>query len=74
MRDVDIRYPDAGTIRFVPDKLSTHSASALCRTFPPVEARRIFRRLVFHYTTKHASWLKMVQIEIGIRGDNASPA
>lgn len=30
------------------------------------EARRILRRLEFHYTRKHASWLNMVEIEIGV--------
>jgi hypothetical protein len=29
-------------------------------------ARRILRRLEFHYTPKHASWLNMVEIEIGV--------
>ena len=35
-------------------------------TFPPKEARRILSRLEFHYTPKHASWLNMVEIEIGV--------
>ena len=29
------------------------------------EARRLLRKLAFHYTPKHASWLNMVEIEIG---------
>ena len=67
MRDlVDIHYPDAETIRVVQDNLSTHSAGALYQAFPPAEARRILRRLEFHYTPKHASWLNMVEIEIGV--------
>ena len=67
MRDlVDIHYPDAEIIRIVQDNLSTHSAGALFQTFPPAEARRILRRLEFHYTPKHASWLNMVEIEIGV--------
>ena len=33
---------------------------------PPAEARRILRRLEFHYVPKHASWLNMVEIEIGV--------
>ena len=32
----------------------------------PAEARRILRRLEFHCTPKHASWLNMVEIEIGV--------
>jgi hypothetical protein len=50
----------------VQDNLSTHSAGALYQTFPPAEARRILRRIEFHYTPKHASWLNMVEIEIGV--------
>jgi hypothetical protein len=62
MRDlVDIHYPDAEAIRVIQDNLSTHSAGALYQAFPPAEARRILRRLEFHYTPKHASWLNMVR-------------
>jgi len=63
---VDIHYPDAACIRVVQDNLSTHSAGALYEAFAPAEARRILRRLEFHYTPKHASWLNMVEIEIGV--------
>jgi hypothetical protein len=48
------------------DNLSTHTASAIYQTFPAAEARRILRRLEFNYTPKHASWLNMVEIEIGV--------
>ena len=48
------------------DNLSTHTAAALYETFPAAEAHRILRRLEFHYTPKHASWLNMVEIEIGV--------
>jgi transposase len=63
---VDIHYPNAEYIRVVQDNLSTHSGGALYQAFPPAEARRILRRLEFHYTPKHASWLNMVEIEIGV--------
>src|ERR1700731_666361 len=63
---VDVHYPNAEYIRVVQDNLSTHSAGALYEAFPPTEARRILRRLEFHYTPKHASWLNMVEIEIGV--------
>jgi transposase len=67
MRDmVDIHYADAELIRVVLDNLSTHTPAALYETFAPEEARRILRRLEFHYTPKHASWLNMVEIEIGV--------
>ena len=63
---VDIHYPEAERIRVVLDNLSTHSAGALYETFPAAEARRMLRRLEFHYIPKHASWLNMVEIEIGV--------
>jgi hypothetical protein len=67
MRDLtDLHYPEAEKIRVVLDNLSTHTASSLYQTFPAAEARRVLRRLEFHYTPKHASWLNMVEIEIGV--------
>ena len=63
---VDVDYPDADKIRVVMDNLSTHTASAIYQTFPAAEARRILRRLEFHYTPKHASWLNMAEIEIDV--------
>jgi len=63
---VDVHYPDAECIRVVQDNLSTHSAGSLYEAFAPAEARRILRRLEFHYTPRHASWLNMVEIEIGV--------
>jgi transposase len=67
MRDLtDVYYPKAERIRVVLDNLSTHSVGALYHTFPADEARRVWRRLEFHYVPKHASWLNMVEIEIGV--------
>ncbi len=66
MRDmVDIHYPETEVVRIVLDNLSTHRPAALYKAFPALEARRILRRQEFHYTPKHASWLNMVEIEIG---------
>ena len=67
MRELtDAHFPEAERIRVVMDNLSTHSAASLYATLPPAEARRILRRLEFHHTPKHASWLNMVEIEIGV--------
>lgn len=63
---VDVHYPEAACIRVVQDNLSIHAPGALYQAFAPAEARRILRRLEFHYTPKHASWLNMVEIEIGL--------
>ena len=67
MRDlVDEHYPNADCIRVVLDNLSAHTASALYQAYEPAEARRILSKLEFHFTPKHASWLNMVEIEIGV--------
>src|SRR2546425_7110918 len=67
MRELtDVHFPKAERIRVVLDNLSTHSAGALYQTLPACEARRVLRRLEFHYVPKHASWLNMVEIEIGV--------
>ncbi len=62
---VDVHYPNAEVIRVVLDNLNTHRPAALYKSFPAEEACRILRRLEFHYTPTHASWLNLVEIEIG---------
>ncbi len=63
---VDEVFPEAEVIRVVLDNLNTHTPAALYQTFPPEEARRLTRKLEFHYTPKHGSWLNMVEIEFSI--------
>src|SRR6187455_693716 len=63
---VDVDYPQAEQVRVVMDNLSTHTPGALYEAFCAPEARRLLRRLEFHYTPKHASWLNMAEIEIGV--------
>jgi transposase len=66
MRDlVDVDFPQAERIRVVMDNLSTHTPGSLYEAFPAPEAHRLLRRLEFHFTPKHASWLNMAEIEIG---------
>jgi transposase len=63
---VDERYPSTDVVRVVMDNLNTHKAAALYETFAPAEARRILKKLEFHYTPKHGSWLNMAEIELSI--------
>ena len=63
---VDVHFPQAKVIRVVLDNLNTHSPAALYEVFEPQEARRIVRKLEFHYTPKHGSWLNMAEIEISV--------
>ena len=63
---VDVHYPEAERIAVALDNLSTHSPAALYQTFPPDEARRLLKRLEFHYTPKHGSWLNMAELEFSV--------
>ncbi len=63
---VDEAYSDALCIRLVVDNLNTHRPAALYETFPPAEANRILKRLEWHYTPKHGSWLNMAEIEFSV--------
>lgn len=63
---VDVDYPDTDRIRVVLDNLNTHGPASLYEAFAPAEARRLLRRLEFHYTPKHASWLNMAEIELSV--------
>ena len=55
----------------VQDNLNTHTPASLDETFPHAGARRILRRVEFHYTPKHGRWLNMAEIEIAILERNA---
>ena len=63
---VDVAYPQAEVIRLVMDNLNTHKAASLYEAFAPEEARRIGKKLEFHYTPKHGSWLNMAEIELSV--------
>ena len=54
------------TFSTLPDKLNTHRTASLYEAFPPAEARRIAKRLEFHYTPKHGSWLNMAEMEFSV--------
>ena len=63
---VDEAYPDIPVVRLVLDNLNTHRIASLYQAFPAEEARRIAKRLEFHYTPKHGSWLNMAEIEFSV--------
>ena len=63
---VDEAYPEVEVIRVVLDNLNTHRMASLYEAFPAAEARRIAKRLKFHYTPKHGSWLNMAEIEFSV--------
>ena len=59
-------YAKARRIHLVLDNLSTHFRVCFEAVLGVRAARHLLRRVVFHYTPKHASWLNMAEIEIGI--------
>ena len=63
---VDEAYPDVPVVRLVLDNLNTHRKASLYQAFPAAEARRIAKRLEFHLTPKHGSWLNMAEIEFSV--------
>jgi hypothetical protein len=65
LRDLVRAMPQAKRIRLVMDNLNTHRLASLYRVFPADEARSLARKLEFHYTPVHGSWLNMAEIEIG---------
>ena len=67
---VDEAYPEVPVVRVVLDNLNTHRTASLYETFPAVEARRIAKRLEFHYTPKHGSWLNMPEAADPRPGDS----
>lgn len=63
---VDKHYRDADVLQIVADNLNTHNESSFYENFSQEEASRILRKIEFHYTPKHASWLNVAEIEIGV--------
>jgi len=63
---VDQAYPEVPVVRVVLDNLNTHRPASLYEAFPAAEARRIVKRLEFHHTPKHGSWLNMAEIEFSV--------
>lgn len=59
-------YPDARMIHIVCDNLNTHNPSSFQEMFGKEETQRLMKRIRFHYTPKHASWLDMAEIELSV--------
>ena len=63
---VDRAYPEARKLHCVVDNLNTHNETALYEMYDVEEAERILKKIKFHYTPEHASWLNVAEIEIGV--------
>ena len=63
---VDEAYPDVKVVRVVLDNLNIHKIASLYVAFPAPDARRIARKLEFHLTPKHGSWLNVAESELAV--------
>ena len=59
-------YRCAHKVHLVVDNLNTHFRGSFVEVMGEGDASRFLERVEFHYTPKHASWLNMAEIEIGI--------
>lgn len=63
---VDRVYPDVEKLILVLDNLNTHKPEAFSEIYNAEETDQILRKIDFHYTPNHASWLNVAEIEIGV--------
>ena len=58
------RYAKCAKVILVCDNLNTHTKGAFYEAFEPERARDLVRRIEFHYTPKHGSWLNIAENEL----------
>lgn len=58
------RYAHCPKVLLVCDNLNTHTPGAFYEVFEPERARQLVRRLEFHHTPKHGSWLNVAENEL----------
>ena len=63
---VQVVYAGVHIVHLVLDNLNTHFRGSFEEVLGLEAATAFLARVQFHYTPKHASWLNMAEIEIGI--------
>ena len=58
------RFAKAEKVRLVCDNLNTHTRGSFYEVFEASKARELVRRIEFHYTPKHGSWLNIAENEL----------
>lgn len=58
------RYAKCEKVILVCDNLNTHTQGAFYEAFEPERARDLVRRIAFHHTPKHGSWLNIAENEL----------
>jgi len=65
MRELmETQYADCEKVILVCDNLNTHTRGAFYEAFPADVARALVKRIEFHYTPKHGSWLNIAECEL----------
>jgi hypothetical protein len=58
------RYATCEKVILICDNLNTHTKGAFYEAFEPGRARELVRRIEFHHTPKHGSWLNIAENEL----------
>jgi DDE superfamily endonuclease len=60
---MDTYYKNTRSIQLIQDNLNTHTKGSFYLNTSPQQARQYTKKLHFHFTPKHGSWLNMAEIE-----------
>lgn len=63
---ISTHYADIEQIDLIQDNLNTHKYGSFYQHLPIAQARLLSRKLTFHYTPKHGSWLNAAEIEFSV--------
>lgn len=61
---LNTHYAHVEKIILVCDNLNTHTRGAFYEAFPAEKARELVKKIEFHYTPKHGSWLNIAECEL----------
>ena len=66
LKDLSIKYKEVKKITLVMDNLNIHKESSLVKAFGEELGKKIWEKFDVYYTPKHASWLNIAEIAIGM--------
>jgi hypothetical protein len=59
-------YKKAKKVHIILDNLNTHNEETLIEQLGEEKGKEVVKRIAWHHTPKHASWLNQAEIEIGV--------
>jgi hypothetical protein len=63
---ITTHHADVEKVHMVQDNLNTHSYGAFYEHLPAAQAHALMKKIDFHFTPKHASWLNMAELEFSV--------